>query len=89
MTEIADLIQTDRGQDRIAIHLVTKATCGEWLKSLSAGQRASVGAQKFEGAPGQVAIVPDGDDWFAAGGVADPEDLKSYCLAPLAEKLPA
>ncbi len=89
MSEVTDLVQADRGQDRTAIHLVTKASCEDWLKGLSSGQRASVSAQKFEGGPGQVAIVPDGDDWFAAGGVKDPDNLKSYCLASLAERLPA
>ncbi len=89
MTDIADLIQADRGQDRIAIHLATKASLEEWLKTLSAGQRASLAGQKFEGGAGQVAIVPDGDGWFAVGGVTDPNNLKSYCLASLAERLPA
>lgn len=89
MTDIADLIQADRGQDRIAIHLATKGTLDDWLKTLSAGQRASLAGQKFEGGAGQVAIVPDGDGWFAVGGVTDPNNLKSYCLASLAERLPA
>jgi leucyl aminopeptidase len=33
--------------------------------------------------------VPDGDAWFAVGGVADPQALSSWCLAKLAETLPA
>src|SRR5690606_64696 len=37
----------------------------------------------------QVAIVPDGDGWFAVGGVKDPATLSSWCLAKLAEELPA
>ena len=89
MTEIADLIQADRGQDATNIRLVTKAGLDTALKGLSAGQRASLAAQRFEGAPGQVGIAPDGDDVFILGGVADPENLGSYCLAALAEKLPA
>ncbi|MDJ0643512.1 MAG: leucyl aminopeptidase family protein [Erythrobacter sp.] len=88
MTDINDLIQPDHGQDATAIHLTDKEGFEDFTKSLSAGQRASLTAQKFEGAPGQVGIVPDGDDWFAVGGVADPDGLSSWCLAALAEKLP-
>ncbi|XUU59372.1 leucyl aminopeptidase family protein [Erythrobacter sp. HA6-11] len=88
MTDVSNLIQPDRGQDAITIRLVNKNGFEDWLKSLSAGQRAAVKAQKFEGRAGQTAIVPDGDSWFAAGGIADPEDLSSYCLAKLAEVLP-
>ena len=88
MTQIQDLIVPDRGQDAIAIHLVTKAGFEDFAKTLSAGQRASLAAQKFEGAAGSVGIVPDGDGFVAVGGVSDRENLSSYCLAPLAERLP-
>jgi len=33
--------------------------------------------------------VPDGDSWFAVGGVANPAELSSWCMAKLAEALPA
>ncbi|MBO6608820.1 leucyl aminopeptidase family protein [Altererythrobacter sp.] len=82
------LIQPDRGQNATTIHLVTKDGFEDWLKPLSAGQRAAVKAQKFVGKPAQVAIVPDGDEWFAAGGVSDLDKLTSWCLAKLAEDLP-
>ncbi len=88
MTDIKDLIQPDRGQDATAIHLTTKPGFDDLAKTLSAGQRAALAAQKFEGAPGSVGIVPDGDGVFAVGGVANPEELSSYCLAALAERLP-
>lgn len=88
MTDINDIIRPDSGQDATAIHLTTKSAYEEFVKALSAGQRASLNAQKFEGSPGQVGIVPDGDEWFAVGGVSDPEDLSSWCLAALADKLP-
>ncbi len=88
MSTIKDLIQPDRGQDAIAIQLTTKAAYDEHSKTLSAGQRASLAAQKFEGAPGSVGIVPDGDGFFAIGGVSDPDNLSSYCLAALADRLP-
>jgi leucyl aminopeptidase len=89
MTDPTALIQPDRGQDAIAIHLTTKDGFADFAKSLGEGQRAALAAQKFEGAGYQVGIVPDGDSWFAVGGVANPESLSSWCLAKLADELPA
>lgn len=89
MTDPTALIQPDRGQDAIAIHLATKDSFTGLAKSLSEGQRAALAAQKFEGSAGQVGIVPDGTGWFAIAGVANPEKLASWCLARLAEELPA
>ena len=83
-----NLIQPDRGQDARAIHLVNADGFEEFTKTLSAQQRASLLGQKFTGGGYQTAIVPDGDDWFAVGGVADPAQLSSWCLAKLAEVLP-
>ncbi|MCL4672654.1 MAG: leucyl aminopeptidase family protein [Sphingomonadaceae bacterium] len=88
MTKKTDLIQPDRGQEAIAIHLVDKNGFDNWAKALSAGQRAALAAQKFDGGGYQVGIVPNGDGWFAVGGVANPADLSSWCLAKLAEVLP-
>ncbi|QUL36568.1 M17 family metallopeptidase [Erythrobacter sp. JK5] len=88
MTDIKDLIQPDRGQEATAIHLLNKEGFEAYAKTLSAGQRASLAAQKFEGSGFQVGIVPDGDGWFAVGGVANPDELSSWCLAALAEQLP-
>jgi len=88
MSKTPDLIQADRGQDAISIHLISKDAFDDFAKGLSAGQRASLKAQKFDGGSFQVGIVPDGDDWFAVGGVADLEELSSWCLAKLAEALP-
>lgn len=88
MSEAKALIQPDRGQDAIAIHLVNKDGFAAFAKGLTAGQRASLAAQKFEGGGYQFAIIPDGDSWFVASGVANPESLSSWCLAKLAEELP-
>ncbi|MHA6334390.1 leucyl aminopeptidase family protein [Qipengyuania sp. CAU 1752] len=82
------LIKPDQDQDAFAIHLVNEAGFADWSKRLSAGQRAALAAQKFSGSGFQVGIVPDGDSWFAVGGVADPEELSSWCMAKLAESLP-
>lgn len=89
MSKPKALIQPDRGADAISIHLVNKDGFEAFAKGLTAGQRASLAGQKFEGGGYQVGIVPDGDSWFAVGGVADPESLSSWCLAKLAEDLPA
>ena len=88
MTDRNALIQPDRGQQAIPIHLVNKDSFPDWLKRLSAGQRAALAAQKFEGGGYEHAIVPDGDGWFVAAGVADPDALSSWCLAKLADVLP-
>ena len=88
MADKADLIQADRGQQAVPIFLVNRDGFPEWEKTLSAGQRAALGGQRFDGSGYQTAIVPDGDGWFAVGGVANPEDLSSWCLARLAEQLP-
>jgi leucyl aminopeptidase len=88
MNDPKALIQPDRGQDAIAIHLVGKDGFEAFAKGLTAGQRAALAGQKFEGGGYQVGIVPDGDAWFAVGGVANPESLSSWCLAKLAEELP-
>ncbi len=88
MSEAKALIQPDRGQDAIAIHLVNKVGFAAFATGLTAGQRASLAAQKFEGGGYQFAIIPDGDSWFVASGVANPESLSSWCLAKLAEELP-
>ena len=89
MSGKSDLIQPDRGQKAIDIHLVGKDSFAAWAKKLSAGQRASLEGQKFFGGGYETAIVPDGDAWFAVGGAADPGALSSWCLARLAETLPA
>jgi leucyl aminopeptidase len=88
MSKTTDLIQPDRGQSAIPIHLVNKAGFADWAKTLTKGQRAALEAQKFDGSGYQVGIVPNGDEWFAVGGVADPASLSSWCMAKLAESLP-
>ncbi len=89
MSQTPALIQPDRGQSATAIHLVNQAGFAAWAQRLTPGQRAALEAQKFDGIGYQVGIVPDGDAWFAIGGVADPAALSSWCLAKLSETLPA
>ncbi|APE27031.1 leucyl aminopeptidase family protein [Aurantiacibacter gangjinensis] len=93
MTIAPDLIQPDRGQDATPIHLVNTDTFETFAKGLSGPQRAALEAQKFNGGGYQVGIVPakntDDESWFAVGGVADPDELSAWCMAKLAEQLPA
>ncbi|AKM10769.1 leucyl aminopeptidase family protein [Croceicoccus naphthovorans] len=89
MTDKDELIQPDRGQDAISIQLVDTDGFDDWAKKLSGPQRNALAAQKFTGKGYQTAIVPDGDNWFAVGGVANPDDLSSWCMAKLAATLPA
>jgi len=88
MSEAKALIRPDRGEPATAIHLVNKDGFEAFAKALSPAQRASLAAQKFEGGGYQTAIVPEGDGWFAVGGVANPDSLSAWCLAKLAEELP-
>ena len=83
------LIQPDKGQPATAIHLIDKVGLSAFVKGLSAPQRAALAAQKFEGDGYSYAIVPDGDHWFVVSGVANTESLSSWCMAKLAEVLPA
>ncbi|MCB2060654.1 MAG: leucyl aminopeptidase family protein [Novosphingobium sp.] len=89
MTEKNALIQPDRGQKATSIRLVDKAGLEDFVKSLSQPQRDALAAQKFEADGYQFAILPDGDGWSVAAGVADSAELSSWCMAKLAEALPA
>jgi leucyl aminopeptidase len=89
MTDKNPLLQPDKGQPATAIHLVTKAGLEDFVKSLSGPQRAALAAQKFGGGAFEQAVVPDGEAWLVAGGVADPAALSTWCLAKLGETLPA
>lgn len=89
MSDKNALIQPNKGQKATPLHLVSKDSLAEWAKRLSAPQRAALEGQRFKGAASEVGIVPDGDGWFAVGGVADPASLSSWCMAKLAERLPA
>ncbi len=88
MTDKHALIQPDRGQQATTIHIIGKDGLEHFLKPRSAAQRAALAAQKFEGEKGSFAILPDGDGWAVVASPGDPASLSSWCLAPLAEKLP-
>lgn len=88
-----DLIQPDKGQNATDLHLVNENGFADWAKKLSDTQRAMLDAQGFGGKGYETAIVPatpgNGAPWFAVGGVANPDELSSWCMARLAEVLPA
>lgn len=89
MTDKHALIQPDRGQDAVAVHLVDKAGLEDFVKSLPPPQRVALAAQKFEAEGYSHAILPEGDGWSVVAGVADAASLSSWCMAKLAEVLPA
>ena len=86
---MGELVQADRGQPAIAIHLVAKSEAESWLAQRPPAQRAAAAGQKFKGDPHTHAIIPDGDACCVVAGVADAARLGPWCLAALAEKLPA
>lgn len=89
MTDLAPLLQPDRGQPATALQLVDKKGYEDWLKAQPERARQSLQAQGFKGEGFQLAILPDaGDGWAAALGVANVDELSPWCLAKAAESLP-
>jgi len=89
MTEVAALLQSDRGQPATSLQLVDKKSFDAWLKALPEQARQAARAQGFKGEGFQLAILPDGRDaWSAALGVANVDELSPWCLAKAAESLP-
>ncbi|MBH0111814.1 leucyl aminopeptidase family protein [Novosphingobium sp. YJ-S2-02] len=89
MSDKNALIQPDRGQSATAIHLVDKDGLDAFRKGLNGAQRAALDAQRFVADGYDHAIIPDGEGWAVVSGVADAANLSSWCMARLAEKLPA
>lgn len=89
MTEVATLLQPDKGQPAVALHLTDKKSSDSWLKAQPARIRHAVAAQGFKGEGYQLAILPgEKADWSAVLGVADVDGLSPWCLARAAESLP-
>lgn len=91
MTDYSEYIQPDNGQEAATIYLVDSAGFDGWLGRQSSAVRALAKAQKFDGSAGSHAVFGgDGDAGFAvAAGVKDTANLRPWCLAKLAENLPA
>lgn len=91
MTDLSQLVVPDKGQSARSIHLIDKAGYEDWLKGQSAKVRGVLEAQKFQPNGYEKAIIPgdNGDDWSVVSVVANVNSLSSWCLARLAESLPA
>ena len=91
MTDLAPLLQPDRGGPARIIHLVDKDSFPAWAKRQSAARRALLDAARFEGKTGfQYAILPaaQGHDWEVVSAIANAAQLSPWCMAKLAESLP-
>ena len=91
MTDLSHLVVADKGQPAHSIHLVDKAGYDNWFKAQPGRIRAVLEAQKFQPNPFEKAIIPgeSGDDWSVVNAVANVGSLSNWCLARLAEALPA
>ena len=89
MTELASLLQPDKGQAATALHLVDKKGFEAWLKAQPARVRQAVAGAGLQGRGLQLAILPgERREWSAVLGVANVDELSAWCLAKAAESLP-
>ncbi len=91
MTDLASLLQPDRGGSAHPIHLVDKNSFADWMKKQNAARRELLEAGRFEGKSAfQFAILPaaHGHEWAVVATVANAAELSPWCLAKLAEALP-
>lgn len=90
MTDYPDLLRPDTGQSARSIHLIDEKGFAAWLQKQPERRRSAAAAQKFSGKGGELAILPDdkADLWSVVIGVANVENLSSWCLAKAAEALP-
>ena len=89
MTDFAALLQPDRGQPAVTLHVVARADFDAWLADRPERARTAIAAQRFAALPGEFALLP-GDDagqWSAAAGAADRPG--PFDLAAAVAKLPA
>ena len=85
-----ELIQPDNGQPAISIQIVDKIGFETWISEQTDAVRTATKAQKFEGAPNDMAILPDDrpGEWSIVAGVTDAGKLTIWSLSKLAEALP-
>jgi leucyl aminopeptidase len=91
MTDFASLLRPDRGEPAQLVHLIDKASAGDWIGRQPGARRALLEALRFDGKrPGQFAILPATDGGFeVVTAVAKRDQLTPWCLARLGEALPA
>ena len=89
MIDLKALLKPDQGQPATPLQLVDKKGFETWLKEQPARVRKAVEGQGFKGEGFQLAILPgERDEWAAALGVANVDELSPWCLAKAAEGLP-
>jgi leucyl aminopeptidase len=91
VTAFAELLQVDRGQSARTIHVTDKSQFDVWLAAQPPRARAAVAAQDLRPVGYASAILPgdEADDWSVVTVVANVDNFSSWCLAKLAETLPA
>jgi leucyl aminopeptidase len=88
MTDFTSLLQPDRGQDAILLHLIAADALDAWLLAQPERVRVAVTTQRFKAKPGEFALLP-GDragDWSAALGV--PGEIGPWDIAAAVARLP-
>jgi leucyl aminopeptidase len=90
MTDFASLLQPDRGQKAVLVHLVDKTSFEDWVKGRPAEDRALLAAHRFDGKTGYAfALLPrPAGEFEVVSAVANVSSLSPWCLARLADVLP-
>jgi leucyl aminopeptidase len=89
LSDLAELLQPDRGEPATALRLVDRKGFEAWTKGQPERVRSAAEAQGFRGEAAQIAILPgDRGQWSVAVGVGDAGTLGPWCLAKAAEALP-
>jgi len=91
MTDYTALLKADTGQNAHPVTLVDTEGYDGWLTDQPEHTRALLKAQGFKPKAHAYAVIPaeQADDWSVVAGVDKCTALTSWCLAKLAEALPA
>ncbi len=90
MTDFTSLLVADRDQKASLIHLVDKNSFDDWVKRRPAEDRALLDAHRFDGKKGYSSVIlPRGNQIEVVSAVANVEELSPWCIARLAQTLPA
>jgi len=90
MTDFAALLAADRGQKARPIHLVDRESFAPWIKARPAEDRSLIEAQRFDGkSEGVFVLLPRANEFEVVAAVKKAAELSPWCLAKLAEALPA
>ena len=91
MTDYSQLLKADTGQPARTIHVVDPKIYDDWLKAQPERHRTALAARNYKPKSYEYAILPGeaADDWSVVTCVANADSLSSWCLAKLAQMLPA